>query len=283
MYKRQLQPGDSRPADSLPAGDHQPDVEPAAQPPLPDRTPRRFKPGDGLIHGFYAHKQPDEEVAAVLAEDIHGMKGEFVDLRMLSRRLIAAQAKAETSEQVARLGDAYTQAAAQLGQISKAERERKEISEDEEWVKEWLVILDEAAAENDSAASDDSAASSDVGEDDGGESPSEEFWHMLAERDPEMHAASIQLTEEIASTRLVLRRLFALAMETEEVKELVRYTDKYGQSCIRLMRLLKAEKGMQGRAAELLRELIAETISELNKELGLDLGYGKRGKGARDK
>ena len=61
------------------------------------------------------------------------------------------------------------------------------------------------------------------------------------------------------------------------------YTDKYGQSCIRLMRLLKAEKGMQGRAAELLRELIAETISELNKELGLDLGYGKRGKGARDK
>ena len=274
-----LQPGDSRPGDSIPAGEHQPNVEPAAQPPLPDRTLNRFKPGDGRIHGLYAHKQSDEEVAALLAEDIHGMKGEFVDLRMLSRRLIAAQAKAETSEQVARLGDAYTQAAARLAQISKAEREREEINEDEEWVNEWLTILDETAAENDAAASSESAESSEAGEDDGGESPSEEFWRMLAESDPEMQAASNQLTEEIASTRLVLRRLYALAIETEDVKELVRYTEKHGQSCTRLMRLLKAEKGMQGRAAEMLRELIDETILELNKEFGLDLGYGKAGRG----
>ena len=62
----------------------------------------------------------------MLAEGIQGMGAEIEGLRMLSRRLIAAQSKAGTSEQVARLGDAYTQAAARQAQISKAEREREE-------------------------------------------------------------------------------------------------------------------------------------------------------------
>ena len=95
---------------------------------------------------------------------------------------------------------------------------------------------------------------------------------MVAEADPEMQAASTRLTEEIASTRLVLRRLYPLAMETEDEQTLVRYTEKYGQSCIRLMHLLKAEQGARGRAAEMLREMIDETILEVNKEFGLDLG-----------
>ena len=247
-----------RPGDEICPGDEQPTSE-AAQPPLPVRKPGR-EPGDGLIHGFDAQKQPDEEVAAVLAEDIQGMVDELTTLRKLSRKLIKAQSKAETSEEVAHLGDAYTQAAARIGQISKAEREREEHSEDDQWVNEWLTILDEAAAEND------------VGDDDGGESPSEEFWRMLAESDPEMQAASTRLTEEIASTRLVLRRLYDLAIETGDVKALVRYTDKHGQSCIRLKQMLKTEKGMQGRAAEMLRDLIDELILEVNKELGYDLG-----------
>jgi integrase len=236
------------------------------QPPLPERVSHRYKPGERLIHGFYAHKQPEDEVAAVLAEDIQGMGEEIEGLRMLSRRLIAAQSKAGTSEQVARLGDAYTQAAARQAQISKAERQREECSEDDQWVNEWMTVMDEFAAEADSAESDAD------GEDDDGELPSEEFWRMVAEADPEMQAASTRLTEEIASTRLVLRRLYPLAIETEDEQTLVRYTDKYGQSCIRLMHLLKAEQGARGRAAEMLREMIDETILEVNKEFGLDLG-----------
>ena len=95
---------------------------------------------------------------------------------------------------------------------------------------------------------------------------------MFAERDPEMSAASARLTEEIASTRLVLRRLYNLAMETRDAEALMRYTEKYGQGCTRLARLLKAEKDMQGRAADMLMQEINELILELNREFGLDLG-----------
>jgi hypothetical protein len=106
------------------------------------------------------------------------------------------------------------------------------------------------------------------------ELPSEEFWCTFVGSDPEVQADSKRLTEEIASSRLVLRRLFGLAMETEEPKALVRYADKYGQGCIRLSQLLKAEQGEQGRAAQVLRETIDEAILEVNKEFGLDLGGG---------
>ena len=106
------------------------------------------------------------------------------------------------------------------------------------------------------------------------EPPSEEFWRDFEQSDPEVQAASKRLMEEIASTRLVLRRLFGLAMETEQPKTLVGYADKYGQGCIRLSQLLKAEQGEQGHAAQVLREMIDEVIVEVNKEFGLDLGGG---------
>lgn len=237
------------------------------QPPLPKRKPRSI-PGEGIIHGLYTQKQPTEEVEALLAEDVQGMQDEFIGLRSLARMLIAAQTEAHTNDEVARLADAYTQAAVRIGQISKAERERGEHSEEDQWVDEFLTMLDNVAALDDKEVLDDAAA------DDSRELPSEEFWRTFAEGDPEMGAASNRLTEEIAALRLVLRRLYHLATETQDTKALVRYTDLYGRGCMRLARLLKAEKGAQGRAADMLTEMIDEAILEVNKEWGLDLGYG---------
>jgi len=227
---------------------------------LPSRGHRVAKLGEGIQHGFYAQKQPDEQVAALLAEDIQGMEDEFVGLRLLSRKLVTALTGAGTGEQVALLGEACTKAAARLGQLSKAERQREEPNEESEWVDEVLAMLDRAAIQQ--GASDDE------------EPPSEEFWRDFEQSDPEVQAASKRLMEEIASTRLVLRRLFGLAMETEQPKTLVGYADKYGQGCIRLSQLLKAEQGEQGHAAQVLREMIDEVIVEVNKEFGLDLGGG---------
>jgi len=254
-----LPPGDeTHPGDDQrPPGDQRPADE---QPPLPQRKPRRFKPGDGLTHGFYALKQPIEEVEAVLAEDLQGMQDEFVGLRELSRMLLVAQTEAKTDEQVVRLGEAYTQAAARINEISKAERQRGEHSEQDQAVDEFLTMIDNVWALEDKE------------EDDDGELPSEDFWRMFAEADPKMGAASTRLTEEIASIRLVLRRLYDLAMQTEDAKALVRYTEKYGQGCIRLAQLLKSEKGVQGRAADMIGEIIEEVILEVNKEFGLELG-----------
>ena len=147
---------------------------------------------------------------------------------------------------------------ASIRQLSKSERERGEPSEGDQWVHEMLAMIDNYVAQDPEEA--------------GGERPSEEFWRMFAESDPEMSAASARLTEEIASTRLVLRRLYNLAMETRDAEALMRYTEKYGQGCTRLARLLKAEKDMQGRAADMLMQEINELILELNREFGLDLG-----------
>jgi hypothetical protein len=105
----------------------------------------------------------------------------------------------------------------------------------------------------------------------GEELPSEEFWRTLEEGDPERQAASKRLTGEIATLRLVLRQLFKLAMETEEVNALVHYTDLYGRGCMRLLNLLKAEKGTVSRAAEKLMEMRDQAIAEVCAEFGLDL------------
>jgi hypothetical protein len=228
------------------------------QPPLPKRRPRSI-PGEGHIHGFYTHMQLSEEVLAVLAEDIQGMDNEFIGLRNLARTLFAALSEAQSSDEVGLLGAAYTQAATRLSVIIKAEREQGEPSEEAQWVNEFLAMLDNSARENDAG-------------DDNGETPSEEFWRTFEEGDPELKAASRRVTEEIAGLRLVLRRLYNLAMETQAVKALVRYVDLYGQGCTRLARLLKEEKGAQGRAADMLREMIDEVIVEVNQEFGLDLG-----------
>jgi site-specific recombinase XerD len=253
-YLRQLPPmimGQERPEVK-----HQPGAE-GEQPALPKRKPRSI-PGEGITHGFYTQKQPREELEAVLAEDLQGMEEEFSGLRTLAQKLFAAQSEAESSSEVARLGEAYTLAAARLGEISKAERQRAEPSEEGAWVQEVLTMLDNVATSEDL-----------VGDD--GELPSEEFWRELAEGDPEMQAASKRLTEEIAALRLVLRRLFDLAMETGETKALVRNADLYGRGCTRLARLLKVDKGAQGRAADKLREMFDQAILEVNEEWGLEI------------
>ena len=115
-------------------------------------------------------------------------------------------------------------------------------------------------------------ALNDVAADDNGELPSEQFRRTAAQDALEMQAGSTRLTEEIAGTRLVLRRLYDQAMETQDVKVLVRYTNLYSISCTRLARLLRVEKGIQSRLADILKEIIDEVILEINEEFGLDLG-----------
>lgn len=262
-YLRQLPP---LPRDEyLPADEERPreKLHPrdgTLEPPLPVRKPRISRPGENLTHGLYAQKQPPEELQAVLAEDIAGMQDEFVGLRILSRKLLEALNQAEISDEVARLGDAYTLAADRLRKLTLTAQQLDAPDEKDEALEEILARVDSVSAQNEVAA------------DDNGELPSEEFRRTAAQDDLEMQAGSTRLTEEIASTRLVLRRLYDQAMETQDVKVLVRYTNLYSISCTRLARLLRAEKGVRSQRADSLKEIFDKVILEVNKEFGLDLG-----------
>jgi hypothetical protein len=220
---------------------------------LPDRKPKFFESEDSFLHGFYATKQPAEDVKAMLALDITGMEAEIVGLRTLERALLERQNQTENSAELARLFSASTLTADRLREMVKAEEQLAETSQEDEDVEQLLAMLDEVAIEM-------------------GEGPiSEEVRQEALGGDPDLAAGTRRLTEEIASTRLVLRRAFPLAMEASTVRGQVRYTEIYGSGCIRLVRLLKTEKGAQGQLFDFLGREIDAVIQEVNEEWGLDL------------
>jgi len=125
--------------------------------------------------------------------------------------------------------------------------------EDAEWLEEMLLVLDNLAEGN-------------------GLLPSEELKQLATQGGVGTRMGKRGLTEEIATSRLVLRKLYSLAIDAEEVKVKVRYTNDFGRGCTQLARMLKSEKSTQGQEADILREVINEVILEVNEEWGLDLG-----------
>ncbi len=85
-------------------------------------------------------------------------------------------------------------------------------------------------------------------------------------------ASEPEIEESIAAMRLVLRRDFALAEETEDVQEYLHLMDTYGKMCMRLVRVLKSEGTEQDRLKEYMRAEILKAIEEVAEELGLSVG-----------
>ena len=186
-------------------------------PQLPERKAPQFQPGDNVTHGLYAQKQPAEEIAAILAEDIQGMSQEIAMLRALCRGIMEMQNQAENAAQVARLADAYTLAATRLAEMIQAERQSQESRPEESSGEAILAMLVRVSQQ--------------LGEDIDIDTARE---RALAS-DPQ-YGAAWRLVEEIAATRLALRRVFHLAMETQELAERVHLTEVYGRGCARLAR-----------------------------------------------
>jgi hypothetical protein len=217
----------------------------------PRRTGKPFKPGEGMRHGLYARSQPLREVEEILAEGRRGLDEEFEGLRMLARGLLNRQAEAASRTEETDLMAAYTRAAHWLGELRKAEELLQRPEQEDEWVEQTLEALSNAFER--------------LGEEVGVERLRAE---ALGE-DPEMGGARRQLSEEIASTRLVLRRTIRLASETQDAREQVRLTDLYGSGCMRLAKLLKAGRGETGRIKAYLDRTRREAIRDAMKELGL--------------
>jgi len=65
--------------------------------------------------------------------------------------------------------------------------------------------------------------------------------------------------------------LFRLANEAQEAREYIRLVEIYGSACVRLVRLLKIEKGNTGQLEAFLRESIDQAIREVGEDLSLGI------------
>ena len=214
------------------------------EPPAPVRTAKQLKPGEGAIHGFYARSHPEEEVQAVIAENIQGVQEEIRCLRTLARGLLEWQG-APGGRDAARLGEAYSQAVSRLAGMFKAKQRLAETEKGDSRIDRFLKNYNPCLVEE-------------------GKPPiSREDWEK------EALGGEPGLEDEIAALRFVMRKTYQLALETQEIEEYVRLVSIYGIECQRLVRLLKAETANEGRLDTYLDELFERAIKQVTKEWGL--------------
>ena len=246
------------PPDPLPRTQEPERPQAAPQPdeaPLPPRKFTPFPSGAALQHGLFAQSQPAEQVLEILAEDVRGVEAELTGLRLLSRGLIALQARARNSRELSQLAQAYTLTAQRLATMIASEKRLQQDSQQDDWVEEALAALDRIAESF-------------------GEPPwSPDIRAEACSGDPDLAAGSRGLDEEIAAMRLVLRKTLALASETEQqcqVGQYIHLVDVYSQGCNRLMQLLLAGQAGQGRLEAYLRQLFDTALDDVRKEMTLE-------------
>jgi integrase len=221
-------------------------------PDLPERKPHKWKPWERMTHGMRVIRQPPEEVAAVLAENIRGLGDEIEGLRVLGRELLDMQERTAGSLEVALLSEAYTQVAARLGEMIQAEGHLEKRTEGDRWNEDFLDLLVRLYKYH------------------GIETDKETVRESVLARCSKTGSGARRVTEEVAGVRLMLRRVFCLAMETEDVRERVKLAGIYGSGCHRLVRLLKGRGNDQEVLYAYLNQLLDDAIGELTIELELE-------------
>jgi site-specific recombinase XerC len=218
---------------------------------LPDRKPEGSQAGDGMTHGYYARRQPPESLIEIANEEIHGIDEQIVGLRRMERGLYQLLETAHSGKEAAQLMDAQTLTAARLATMMEAEKQLSQPDEQAEWVQDVVRVFDEVDIEH-------------------GEEPKGMAGVLAAMGEEEQLAEGARrLQEEIAATRLVLRRMLALAGEAEHNDDrpgFIQLVDFYGKSCQRLVRLLKIDRGGSSRVAIYLHEFWDRAIEEASKE-----------------
>jgi integrase len=229
-------------------------LEPGQEP--PERGPSRLKPGTqiSLRHGLYLRCQPSAEVEAILAENLTGLEDEIQSLGLLSQRLLDLQDQVGESLSPSRFLEITSQTASRLGTLVDA-AESLEAARDpaDEMVLEFMQRLDELNLER--------------AEEEGLEGPEAVEVKAAEACLPEASQEKPEgLTLRIAEIRLILRRTFHLAAETDDLKELALLADAYGKAAVRLVRLLKIEARKRSSLAAEFDALINQVLDELMEE-----------------
>jgi integrase len=219
--------------------------------PAPAHKGRLYAAGEGLIHGYFVHSLPAEEVAALAAEGVQGIGEEIVGLRTLSRGLLERQGR--QAHLAVQLWEAYNLAAGREAELIKAERELNEQNQTGGKADQFLEEIDRWLIAQGKLPIGDQMRQDALGS------------------TPELEAADRRLAEEIATLRLLLRNGFALAMEEEETQQYIRMVDLYGSSAVRLSRLLKLEHSQAGKLDAFVEAEFKAAIDEVLKGFGFTL------------
>jgi hypothetical protein len=215
---------------------------------VPERKAKPFKPGDGITHGLYAHNQPQEAIAAILAENIQGIEEEIVGMRLLERGLFERFGKAKDNHQAARLANAYTLAGFRLAEMIKVEKWLAKEEDGDRQAKQLADLKIEEAIEK-------------------GEEPIREPVQQEAMvEEANLSLNDRRMNEEIAGARHVLRQTLERAMQAEETDEFMKLVESYNLGCNRLLKLLRAEKAGQGQLKETIAEALDQALNRLYSE-----------------
>ena len=213
---------------------------------LPDHETRPFRDGEGIKHGLYAGRMPDEELQAMLAEDVQGTAEEIAGLREVGRALFHRQSEARSRPLIARLADAYTLAAVRLAVMIGAVKKPARGETRKAVVMELLERFDLTP---------------------------EQVLSEAALPGSEGQAGPAGVKEEIAATRCVLRRALAVvraAAQGDQPDDLIHFADIYGEGCNRLLRLLRTEGQGEDLLVAAVEALIKVAYKEVYAEFHLD-------------
>jgi hypothetical protein len=176
----------------------------------------------------------------MLAEQVEGIEAELAALRSLGRGLIEQMERTDNPAEAARLGQAYSQLAARLGEMVRVEAAIAKGTESSTHVAEIFELFDMVFTED-------------------GNRPWSEI--IMEGIDGEVAGGGLAgrgLAEEIAALRVVLRRTFSLAGQADEARSYAHLADIYGSGCNRMMRLLR----FRFNKASLIKEAIDEIFKD---------------------
>lgn len=152
---------------------------------------------------------------------------------------------AETFQEHLQLADTYTRSAARVGEMVKAKKQLEEDRKSDPWAEELRAWLEEVDDDPECDLEDDTPG--------------------------EAEGTHEELAKEIAEVRLVLRRTLAIFPEAESFNERLRLADVYGQSCARLVKLLKAVGKNQDRLLAEWYEARDRALRDIAIEKGLSI------------
>jgi integrase len=198
-----------------------------AQPPqMPARKSHRYISTEKFQHGLYAASQPEEELEEMLAQDKTGLDEEVLGLKKLMERVMWLQLRTQDDTQAAALIEVYLSSSPRLAELLKIKDTFHEVTPRDAEIVEFMNICLENVNQ-----------------------PLIDIHklraHALASV-PDAKAKTDELVQVIAGDRLVVWRLFEMAMETEEPLKLAHYVQEYCRGCYRLARMLGEVDGPQG-------------------------------------
>ena len=220
--------------------------------PLPLRTSTPLKGDEGFIHGFYSRRKDRRAVEAIMAEAISGVDQEIACLKRMLRHML------DLHGDVIQIADVYTRCAQRLGELVQVTRLVHSREEDPS-VEETLSQLEELAISC------------------GGPPVSQGIRQEALGSSPGQQELSHEVSEEIATIRLLLRNLNARLLQGVGTQEYLRLVDLYSQGGVRLLKLIKLEQGDGSRRnSRYLNACIDEAIRLVQQE------YSEQGACRRD-